>query len=1260
MEKPPEIPCAPEILAQLAEKAGVPLWVAAHEAGELRGLYLNPAAARMAGRSRESLLVDPSGLLSALAPGDRERAWEWVRRLARGEPAATELCLPGPPGEGRWLFLEGFPLGEDPASGTRLVGGFGLDLTELKAAKAAAQAARARFQAVFASSFLGVALLSAAGELVEANRAFLDMEDPSGGLAAACREILLGLIREGRDFHQVERRYLRRDRQPVWARLSLSLVRDEADRPTAGLALVENLTSQRRSEEALRQSRERFRVLYEQAPVAYQTLDADGRLLEVNQAWLELTGYSREEVLHRWLGDFLTPESASLFTHLFFGLKEGAEISEVELTLVSRDGRPLPIALTGKRTVDEAGRFQQALLIATDISQRRQAEEALRRSELRYRTLVEQIPALTYTAKAGDFTAKLFFSPQTEAILGFSWADYEKDPDLWRARLHPEDRERVLQEMARSQAEGMPFASEYRMLTPEGRVVWLRDEARLITDVDGQPLVVQGVMLDITARRQAEMERETYHQLLTATFTAFQDLIVVLDRDLKVVMSNWRPGFPGRPPAPGDFCYQVFAGRPDPCLACPVQEVFATGTMQIRETAAPDGRVLEIRAFPVPDDQGRVSLVVKQVVDITQRRQAEEALRLSEENYRLLVRSIPGVVFRGYADWRVEVFDDQVERLTGYPALDFTSGRRKWCDLIVPEDLPEAQAIFRRALKGDRSYVRSYRIRHRDGRLLWIQARGQIILDERGRIDHIIGVLFDITAQKEIEAQLATEKERLAVTLRSIGDGVIATDNEGRIVLMNAAAERLTGWPQAEALGMPASLVFSLEREGNGGGGLDPVPEVIAGGRPLRLPNSTLLRTRNQEGLSISATAAPIVDGVGQVHGAVLVFQDITVRKQLEAELRKVEKLSSLGILAGGIAHDFNNILTGILGNLSLALISYQDQELLLPRLAEAERAALRARDLVQQLLTFAKGGAPVKEVASLPEIIRESACFTCRGSRVRPEFHLAPDLWPAEVDPAQFSQVIQNLILNAVQAMPQGGCIIITAENVRLGPDSGLPLPEGDYVKIGVRDQGVGIPRAYLHKIFDPYFSTKQKGSGLGLATAYSIIKNHDGYITVSSEPGEGTEFHIYLPASRKRPAPSRTLSAAEPPVPGRGRVLVMDDDDTVRSVAGKILAHLGYEADFAPDGEEALRLYTQAQAAGQPFDVVIMDLTIPGGMGGKEAIRHLLKMAPEARVIVSSGYADDPIMTHYQEYGFKGVIRKPYRVHTFSEELARVLSLS
>jgi len=392
---------------------------------------------------------------------------------------------------------------------------------------------------------------------------------------------------------------------------------------------------------------------------------------------------------------------------------------------------------------------------------------------------------------------------------------------------------------------------------------------------------------------------------------------------------------------------------------------------------------------------------------------------------------------------------------------------------------------------------------------------------------------------------------------------------------------------------------------------------------------------------------------------------DITERKRMEEELLKAQKLESVGVLAGGIAHDFNNILTAILGNIGLAKMYAEPEGKVHARLAEAEKASLRARDLTQQLLTFSKGGAPVTQTASIGDLVRDSASFAVHGSPVRLEFSIPPDdpsatdrtfasrqtLWPVEVDEGQISRVVNNLVINAVQAMPEGGAIRIRAENVTVEAKQVPALEAGRYVKVSIEDPGIGIPGEQLPKIFDPYFTTKEGGSGLGLAASYAIVKKHKGLLTVESELGVGTTFRIYLPASGKE-VRARAETGSLPPT-GTGRVLVMDDEEVVREVAAQMLSHLGYEADSAGDGAEAIELYVDAKESGRPYAVVIMDLTVVGGMGGKEAIRRLRVIDPEVKAIVSSGYANDPVMASFEAYGFNGVVAKPFRIQELSETL-------
>lgn len=500
----------------------------------------------------------------------------------------------------------------------------------------------------------------------------------------------------------------------------------------------------------------------------------------------------------------------------------------------------------------------------------------------------------------------------------------------------------------------------------------------------------------------------------------------------------------------------------------------------------------------------------------------------------------------------------------------------------------------------------------------------------------------DIDERKRIEARLRKEESIRGMVFEAIPDMIAVIDRELRILHSNWGA----GYDYVpEELRHSHPLCYEAFYPFQGRP-CEPchAHDVFATGRPV------FREKHNPRIGSIEIRAYPIFDETGEVSLVVEHIRDITERKKLEEEILKSQKLESLGVLAGGIAHDFNNLLTGILGNISLAGMLAGENARVAERLDSAEKAIMRAGDLTRQLLTFSRGGSPIKKNVSIEQIVMDSVSFALRGSNVRCEFSIPPDIRAVTADPGQMSQVINNLIINADQAMPEGGVISVGAENVEVGPAELPTLPAGSYVRLSVRDTGCGIPASILDRIFDPYFTTKQKGSGLGLATVYSIIRKHGGLVTVDSTPGGGTTFAAYLPASDRAPVDAET--GALPARSGTGRILVMDDEEILREVACEILAQLGYSAESCGDGEEAIRLYLQAMET-DSFDAVLMDLTIPGGMGGKETMRKLLELDSEVKGIVTSGYSNDPILSHYREYGFRGVILKPYDV----DELGRVL---
>lgn len=510
-----------------------------------------------------------------------------------------------------------------------------------------------------------------------------------------------------------------------------------------------------------------------------------------------------------------------------------------------------------------------------------------------------------------------------------------------------------------------------------------------------------------------------------------------------------------------------------------------------------------------------------------------------------------------------------------------------------------------------------------------------------------------IMANQTLQAEIA-ERKKAEEELRSLKEavetmqlGVTIADVNGKILYTNLAEAKMHGYEVEELIGKDVRIFAPAENWNR-----------------MPVKNMKEVKSYKRESLNVRKDGSTfpvqllsdaLTNADGRLIGIATYCEDITERKRLAEELLKVNKLESVGTLAAGIAHDFNNILTLIIGNISLAKMHANSGSKIPEMLAMAEKGCRRAQELTQQLLTFSKGGEPIRKEADISELIKESADLALSGSNARVEYSFPDGLWPVEVDEGQINQVINNLILNAEQAMPEGGTIEVSAENISAGAKEGMPLREGKYVKISVKDQGIGIPAEHLHKIFDPYFTTKEKGSGLGLATSYSIVKKHNGYITVESESGLGATFYIYLPASEKEPPKKKKVGKAT--LSDSFKILIMDDEEMLSESIAALLGHMGYTVETAGDGTEAIELYKKAKGAGRPFDVVVMDLTIPGGMGGKEAIKRLRGIDPDVKAVVSSGYSSDSVMADFGSHGFNGVVVKPYRIEELIETLNKVI---
>jgi two-component system cell cycle sensor histidine kinase/response regulator CckA len=503
----------------------------------------------------------------------------------------------------------------------------------------------------------------------------------------------------------------------------------------------------------------------------------------------------------------------------------------------------------------------------------------------------------------------------------------------------------------------------------------------------------------------------------------------------------------------------------------------------------------------------------------------------------------------------------------------------------------------------------------------------------------------EIFIRRQAEQALASEKENLVVTLRSIRDAVITIDIDGTITLVNKVAEDLLGVDIKGLIGKPLRQVLRLVNA-NTKERLNVCPDhTLQEGKIIESDDDkNILITRDQKEVLISLNCSQIIDKNNKISGIVVVIRDVSEKQKFEEELLKAKKLDSVSTFAGGIAHDFNNILTGIIGNITMARLEINETEKVLKCLDSAEQASLRASKLAQQLLSFSIGGPPVKELVYLQEIIADLVYFVSVGSDINYKIDVKNDLIPVSIDREQISQVFNNLILNAINSTDGSGTISISAENARITANSHIPLKEGTYLKISISDEGCGIPKEYIENVFDPYFTTKEEGNGLGLATVYSIIKKHDGYITVDSEVDKGCTFTFYLPGSYKAAVREK-------------QILVVDEEEMIRNVLNKILEELGYKVVLAENAAKAIKIYKKAAREENSFSAVIMDFKAINPLDYHETLDKLREIDPDLKAIISSSYTSDPVIARYKDYGFKGVITKPFRVNELRDLLDQII---
>ncbi|MFC1943434.1 PAS domain S-box protein [Chloroflexota bacterium] len=999
-----------------------------------------------------------------------------------------------------------------------------------------------------------------------------------------------------------------------------------------------------------------FRNSLDSSPLGIRIITAERELIYANQALLDIYGYSSLEELKKHACDTaFYAEGYSEFEERKEKRKRGEFVpSNYEISIVRKDGEVRHLSVShGEVSWNGKGEFQS---LYQDITESKQAEEALKESNEFATSLLENAP--NPIAVIDRDTSLRYINPALEKLSGYSKAELigSKPPfPFWPEEKREEYRSSFEQSM-------LSGISRYKLQYQKksGELFWV-DLTGVNISSDGQLKYRLTTWLDITASKQIEEALQESEERFRVASQIASD--VVYERDLQTGIATFYGDIDSHLGyEPGGYPHTIEGWRehvhPEDLARIESQP------MDQIQPGVPYGVEYRMRrkdgTYITWSDQimmicneetGKPIKFIGAATDITGSKQAEEKLRESEENFRNSLDNSPLGIRINALGGELLYANQAILDIYGYSSFEemkAVSVQQRF----TPESYAEHQERAEKRKLGNHIPFRyEVSIVRKDGEVRHMEVLRKEVIWNGAR--QFQGLCQDITERKLAEEAQRESHNQFETLLNSMGDAVFSVKMPERVIEWVNDGFKVFGYDADECIGKTTRFLYSCESEFLDFG--NKLKKAMVAEEQIFYAEQLLIR-KNGEVFPAEVTVT-LHREKGKVDSITSIVRDMTEHKRLEEEQQKVERLESVGTLAGGIAHDFNNLLTGILGNISLAERHIEPKGKAAERLLEAKKASLRARDLTQQMLTFARGGAPIKKTVSMAELFEGLVAFVLGGSNVKCEFSLPDDLWPVDVDEGQMNQAITNLVINADEAMPQGGLLNIVAKNTVIRGKTVLPLPEGKYVEITMQDFGFGIAEEHLDRIFEPYFTTKQKGSGLGLATTYSIIKKHDGYITVKSELRAGTTFNIYLPASKK-PLPKRKRKESmQPAFLGQGKILVMDDDKAITEMLSNMLSEGGYEVEVTRDGEEAIERYAKAKESGQPFDAVILDITIPGGMGGEEAIKKLLEIDPNVKAIVSSGYANAPIMAKFREYGFSAVATKPYSTGELERTLRRIL---
>ena len=991
-------------------------------------------------------------------------------------------------------------------------------------------------------------------------------------------------------------------------------------------------------------SEERFQAIYDNMLEAVLILEPDsGVIIEANRTAGEIFGYSLEEVRQITIQEICSGDPSFSGFEFMERLALAAKgIPQLMDRIAKRKNGTVFWVGISMRKAQLAGE-EQVIALIRDISETKRIEEELQLKGFAVENMTDAVEWLTMDARFWEVNSAgcKMLGYSRDEMLTFSVADIDPNFSLeeWQSHLN-----------AIRQSGNIQHTRYHR--SRAGRVFPVEITSNYF-DYNGKEYYC-AIVRDISERVTFEEEVSFFRNLVESSSDPFYVLSprqgwrmmyanqaacahfgMTLEELQQKSISDWDPDFDMEQI---EVLYQQLKqGQPI--------------RFETRHQVA-SGKTIPVEVTTNYLKHGDEELSFGSFYDITERKRAVEELRASEGHLRTLVQTLPDLVWLKDKDGVYISCNQMFERFFGAREADIVGKTdydfvdRELADFFVEND--------RKAMAAGKATTNEEWITFADdGRCALLETIKTPMYDDRGELIGVLGIGRDITERKRVEEELRESEVRYRGLVELFPEAIYIHTG-GKLAFVNSQGAKMLGAESPEVLYGREALDFvhpdyrefvtkRINRAYDRGIPNPPVEEVF-----LRLDGSPVQVEVSSNAFSYHGEKA-----------LQIVARDISERKKRQEELVRAQKLESLGVLAGGIAHDFNNLLTGVMGNLSLMREELPADHSLQERLIRCEKAINQTTGLTCQLLTFSRGGEPVKKLLDLRSVLRDTTSFALRGSNVALEMALDDDLWPLEADEGQLCQIFNNLVINAGQAMPSGGIVRVEARNCPLFAAEIPPLKPGDYLKVSVSDQGTGIPPEYLDKIFDPYFTTKDSGSGLGLTALYSIVRKHHGQVLVSSQVGNGTTFDIYLPACPEKAGllPVSEDEAHSGIAIAETFILVMDDEETIRDLSEEMLRHLGCQVATCSSGEELIDFYRQKMSEGSKPDVVIMDLTIPGKMGGLEAAQRILEIDREARLIVSSGYSNDPVIANYRAYGFVDFLVKPYRVDDLSGVLSRVL---